>query len=143
MTRQVIYEIGSLRIGLNPTTTYFEVVDGYRRLSTYLNTLDEVPSLMTLLIETFMDEVVKHREHVEKLLEVNKKDLEEYKKLRMEREKQKYPKDYLKRLEDYIKRTEEKVEVCEKLIKVCNGLLKELDKCHSLLMMFIDLRSKL
>ena len=139
----MIYEIGNLRVMLYPTTTVFEIVDGHRRLSTHLNTLDDIPSLMTLLIETFIDDIVKHKDYVEKLLKVNKKDLEEYEKVLEKRRKEEYPKDYLKRIENYIKSTREKVEVREKLIKVCEGLVKELDKCHSLLMMFIDLRSKL
>ena len=143
MKRQVIYEIGNIRVQLHPTTVVFEIVDGCKRLSTYLHTLDDVPSLMTLLIEAFMDEVVKHKELVEKLLASDRKDLEEYEKTYEKRVKEKYPPDYLKRIESYIERTRKKVEVCEKLIKCCEGLRKELDKCYTLLMMFMDLRSKL
>ena len=138
-----MYEIGSLRLKLYPTTTYFEIIDGHKRLSTYLNTIDQIPSLMTLLIQTLMDEVLKYQEQIEKLVEHEKKDLKEYEETYEKKRKEDYPEDYLRRIEVYIEKARGKVEVYEKLINTCTRLVKELDKCYSLLINFMDLRSKL
>ena len=143
MKKQIIYEIGDLRIKLYPNTTFFEVVDGHRRLSTTLRTLDEIPSLMTLLIENFIDVVVKYESKIEKTIESDKKALEENKEILKDRREKGYPDDYIARLELSIEKLVERINTEEEFVDCCKRLIRELDKCYDLLLKFMDLRSKL
>jgi len=51
MTRNVIYEIGRVRVWYDPPDVYFEIIDDCRRLETSISALDDMPYLLKVLIE--------------------------------------------------------------------------------------------
>jgi len=57
MSRKILYEIGAVRIWKENSWTYFELVDNHRRLDRCVNTLKEVPSILSVLIEQLLSEL--------------------------------------------------------------------------------------
>jgi len=88
MTRNVIYEVGDVRVWRGDLyTMYLEVIDGHRRLSTWLDAIKDVPDLLSVLIEHLIPELDRYLkaltsrcEKLKERMKVVEEGIEEYRK---------------------------------------------------------------
>jgi len=120
MSRNVIYEIGRVRVWYDAPYTYFEIISDCKRLETYLNALNEMPYLLQVLLDiywqrldAYMEELIKKRKELDAMVEAVTQRIEESKKKHEHRyveELEKKKSDLNKRIEkidEAIKSTDE------------------------------------
>jgi len=128
MSRNVIYEIGRVRVWYDAPYTYFEIISDCKRLEAYLNALNEMPYLLQVLFDIFcyrlsdyLRELEKKRKELNAMIECLDKKIEDT--------KEKYDKRYVAELEmkkEDLKKRIEKIDEAKKFTEELKSKLTSL-----------------
>jgi len=142
MTRQVIYEIGKLRVWYEPPYTYFEIIDSHKRLETSVSALNELPHLFRVLIEiletrleNYVKELARKRDELTSMLDILKQKISE--------SEGKHEKEYVKELERKKESITKRIEQISSAIRFTMKLRDKLAELDLDLVEFIGITEKI
>ena len=141
MSRNVIYEIGRVRVWYENNEVYFEIIDDCKRLETYLDARYKMPYLFHILFDiynTFLSEYMKKlnekREELHEMLLTVMQRIEEAKK--------KHDKIYVKELEKKKEDLSRRIDKINEMEKLTKDLMSELVRTREFVITFKEMSGK-
>jgi len=141
MSRNVIYEIGRVRVWYEDGEVHFEIFDSVRRLETFIYARDEMPYLFHVLFDiynTFLSEYMKKlnekREELHEMLLTVMQRIEEAKK--------KHDKIYVKELEKKKEDLGKRIDKINEMEKLTKDLSDELVRTREFVITFKEMSDK-
>jgi len=141
MSRNVIYEIGRVRVWYEENEVHFEIIDDCRRLETYLHARYDMPYFLQVLIDTYHFYLSKYmRDLDEKRKELNEMLLTVMQ--RIEEAKKKHDKIYVKELEKKVDDLNKRIDKINEMEKLTKDLKKELVRTREFVITFKEMSDK-